>query len=332
MITYTDQFPGVTVIVRSAGLARYVSFEMSLEALNVPIGTHVARAITSNLAGSLNDCIRSGKSPFYWIIDDDHVCDNFMLLRLLAHNKPVVNAVTCMNKPPFHCVIYRSEIEAGEERWAKDFDERASETLKLIIAGSGGALDVALNQLRDLIRASGYQRKRKKYRTWTWKELDDKSGLFPVYACGVSGMLVKREVFDTLDDPWFELGRTNPEEIGEDTYFCEKLRASKFAIETPDGPCAAWVDLDLVFGHTAPAAAWPTRMENGAWTIRLQWENGANIVINRPDLPPVVVPSADEVAAVAGRGTSIVERAKALQASGLSEADAFTRAMQEAET
>jgi len=71
--------------------------------------------------------------------------------------------------------------------------------------------------------------------------------------------------------------------------------------------------------------------ENGTWTIRLAWENGSNIIINRPDQPQYTVPSADDVAKSSERSMNIVERAQALQRSGLSEADAFRRAMDEAE-
>jgi hypothetical protein len=297
---------------------------MSLESLNVPLNTHVARSLTSNLAGSLNDCVLNLATPFMWIIDDDHQFENFMLLRLMAHNKPVVTGLTTMARPPFHCVIYRKEIELGDEHWSPEFEKLAHAFLTSQEPGS-------LDDLRTLVRAAKYRRRNKQYLTWTWKDIDDKTGLFPVFAAGTAGMLIKKEVFESMPRPWFELGQTNPEEVGEDTYFCEKLRASRFAIKGPDGPCALWVDLDTVFGHTAPCIAWPTRRESGEWTIRLQWENGQNIIVNRPDLPPVYVPTQDELSKASARSQNIVERAKELQAQGLGEAEAFQKAMSEAE-
>lgn len=327
MLPYTDQFQPVTVVVRSAALARYVSFEMSLESLNVPLNTHVARSITANLAGSLNDIIRNLTTPFVWFIDDDHQFDSFILLRLMEHDKPVVNGLTPMARPPFHCVIYRGEVESNDEKWAASFDEDAVALMKAFEHGG-----IGIDELRDFVRSAGYRRKSKKYRTWTWKDIDSRTGLFPVYSCGMAGMLIKKEVFDKIPEPWFELGQTNPEEVGEDVYFCEKLRASEFAIQTDEGPMALWVDLDTVFGHTSPCTAWPVRMENGTWTIRLQWENGQNIIINRPDQPPVVLPTQEEVVASSKKSQSIVERARELQRGGLSEADAFRQAMEEAET
>src|SRR5437016_6393295 len=201
MVPYTDQFPGCVVIVRSSGLARYVSFEMSLEGLNVPLQTHIARAITSNLAGSINSIIKDTTQKFIWFIDDDHQFDNMMLLRLMSHDKPVVNGLTCMNKPPFHCVIYQGEAERGEERWAPDFRDRAAQFLRDISLDEE-PLDGSMTRLLDLIRESGYRRKNRQYITYSWKMIDDKMGLFPIYACGLAGMLVKREVFDALSEPW----------------------------------------------------------------------------------------------------------------------------------
>jgi hypothetical protein len=332
MIPYTDQFQPVTVVVRSAALARYVSFEMSLESLNVPLNTHVARSITANLAGSLNDIVRNLSTPFVWFIDDDHQFDAFIMLRLMGHDKPVVNGLTNMARPPFHCVIYRGEVESDDEKWSSTFDADAEALLASARDIRASTPEIDVEALRNFVRTAGFRRKSKKFRTWAWKDIDDKTGLFPVYACGMAGMLIKKEVFDAIPGPWFELGQTNPEEVGEDVYFCEKLRASEFAIQTPDGPCALWVDLDTVFGHTSPCTAWPVRMENGTWTIRLQWENGQNIVINRPDQPPLVLPTQEEVLASSAKSQNIVTRARELQISGLSEAAAFQQAMQEAET
>lgn len=328
MLPYTDQFQPVTVIVRTAGLARYVSFEMSLESLNVPLNTHVARSLTANLAGSLNDILKNLVTPYVWVIDDDHQFDNFILLRLMAHDKPVVNGLTLMARPPFHCVAYRKEVMTeGTERWSPTFELHAEDLMARLKDGDG----VSIDDFKTLVREAGFKRNSKKFLTWTWKDFDDQTGLFPVFACGLAGMLIKREVFDELQPPWFELGQTNPEEVGEDVYFCEKLRASKFAIQTPDGPCAVYIDLDTVFGHTSPATAWPTRREDGSWTIRLQWDNGHNIVINRPDRPPMILPTQADIAESSRKSQSIVERAQALQRSGMSEADAFQMAVQEAE-
>lgn len=329
MIPYTDQMPAVCVIVRTAGLPRFVGFEMSLEGVYVPVGSFASRAISANLAGTLNEIIdkTAASVRYFWVMDDDHQFDAMLLLRLLAHDRPVVNGLTCMNKPPYHTVIYKGEVTSTPPCYAPEFERRARETLRALDdmrqVGLSDTEPSAIEALRALARDAGYYRGNRKYVTYGWRELDSLSGLLPVYACGLAGMLIRRDVFEQIPPPWFELGRTNPEEIGEDVWFCEKLRRAGIPIV---------VDLDSVFGHFAPAAAWPTRREDGTWTIRLQWENGQNIVINRPDLPlPSPVPEPKpEVKAIADRGGDIVQRAREIMAREACSYDAaFAEAMRE---
>ena len=120
------------------------------------------------------------------------------------------------------------------------------------------------------------------YMPFSLGDIDGKSGLYgPIWACGRAGMLIKREVFEAIPPPWFELGKTNPEEAGEDFWFCSKLRAASIPI---------MCDLDVPFGHIATCAAWPYRHEDGTWAIRLEWANGTSIMINRANVKagPVV--------------------------------------------
>lgn len=313
MIPYTDQLPPVTVIARSAGLARYIGFEMSLTSLFTPVGSSLSRVISANLAGGPNDVIRTTSTPYYWIIDDDQQFDSFTLLRLMAHDKPVIVPTICQNKPPFHAVMYQSEEVGRDWEYPPSLELTVSEIVKVVQDG-GDERDVT-GRVRELLQ-SGARRPRKKFLTYPWGMLDTESGIKQVYACGLSGMLVKREVFEQLIDPWFELGQTNPEEVAEDVYFCEKLRKAGIPVH---------VDLDCVIGHYSPVAVWPVRLEDGSWTMRLTWENGQTIVVNRPDKTPVR-PTARQFS---GNVSSLAERARELRSQGLSDGEAFSQAMRE---
>jgi len=94
-----------------------------------------------------------------------------------------------------------------------------------------------------------------------WKDLIGKTGLFPVFACNATGMLVRKEVLEKVPLP-FQVGRYNPEILHEDMYFCEQLRNAGFSI---------LVDLDVWMGHIAPVAAKPLRDVDGHWRIELDW-------------------------------------------------------------
>jgi hypothetical protein len=275
VIAYTDQFPPVIIVVPSSTLARFVVFELSIEALLVPSGSHLSRGMSANIALNCNEAVRLyPQGRFYWFIDDDHQFDQYTLLRLMAHDLPVVVPVTCLKDPPFYPVLFKEERPDAQ---------------------------------------TGYPM----FIPYSWADLDGKTGLLDVYACGRSGMLVRRDVFDQMPWPWFELGKNSPEYAGEDMWFCKKLRDLGIPVKA---------DLDLTFGHIAPVSAWPTRQADGRLLVRLVWANGQAIMLNRPGAPPVRVPERDQ------RGNRVAERMATLMASaGLGEQAAFEQALREVE-
>lgn len=274
MIAYTDQFPAVVIVVPSSTLARFIAFELSVEALLVPSGSHLSRAMSANIALNCNEAVRLYPEAWgYWFIDDDHQFDQHTLLRLMAHDQPVVVPVTCLKDPSFLPVLYKGE---------------------------------------RVDPATGF----KQFMPYTWRELDGLTGLVDVFACGRSGMLVRRDVFQTIPGPWFQMGQTNPEYAGEDMYFASVLRARGIPIKA---------DLDLTFGHIGPVASWPTRQADGRFLIRLVWANGQSILVNRPGDPPVQVAARDQ------KGNLVADRMAALVAAGVDEGRAFEQALEEVE-
>lgn len=67
-------------------------------------------------------------------------------------------------------------------------------------------------------------------------------GLQKVDAVGGSGILVRRSVLETLGPPWFmqEYDSDGLLALGEDFYFCERLREAGYEI---------WADFDLTQAH-----------------------------------------------------------------------------------
>lgn len=97
-------------------------------------------------------------------------------------------------------------------------------------------------------------------------------GLMPVHAVGTAGMLVRRRVFETMADPWFELGQIRSWEFGEDIHFCEKARKAGFEI---------YVDSDTVIEHMDAFRIKPSN-EGGRWMLRFGLPNGLSIALD-PD-------------------------------------------------
>lgn len=77
-------------------------------------------------------------------------------------------------------------------------------------------------------------------------------GLVEVEATGSAGMLIRRNVLETLGSPWFELGNG----VSEDVAFCQKARAAGFKIH---------VDLGVRMGHITTCAVWPVHDSEHGW-------------------------------------------------------------------
>lgn len=101
--------------------------------------------------------------------------------------------------------------------------------------------------------------------------LDDhpEGGLIKVKSVGSAGLLVRREVFDFIPQPWFEAGRGMTAVVGEDLNFCDKARDAGFDIH---------VDLDLSLGHCLTGVVWPVREHDG-WTFGFSMIGGFQITM-----------------------------------------------------
>jgi GT2 family glycosyltransferase len=93
------------------------------------------------------------------------------------------------------------------------------------------------------------------------------TGLTEIYAAGSAGMLVRREVFEAIDDPWFE----SHGGLNEDLTFCAKIRAAGFKI---------WCDVDTLLGHMANHTVWPA-YRDGGWHTDIQFDPTLRLPLRR---------------------------------------------------
>src|SRR5262245_7326877 len=97
--------PG-TIIVPNSGSIRYAACAQALDRLTKPDGT-----LTSYPAGSLtknlNETIRRLPSHhgWVWLMGDDHVFGNGLLLQLLEHDAPIVVPLCAKRSAPYRLVI-----------------------------------------------------------------------------------------------------------------------------------------------------------------------------------------------------------------------------------
>jgi len=83
-----------------------------------------------------------------------------------------------------------------------------------------------------------------------------KNGLIRIAVGGCAGMLIRREVLEAIEPPWFEYGAKS-----EDIIFCEKAIVAGFQL---------YADLDARLGHITTAVVWPSVKDN-------QWVTGFTI-------------------------------------------------------
>lgn len=81
------------------------------------------------------------------------------------------------------------------------------------------------------------------------------TGLVEIRAAGTGGMLIRSEVFRSLEPPWFVDGAAS-----EDLTFCERVLDAGFPIHC---------DLQAHLGHGTTSAIWPT-VNGDEWAIGFQ--------------------------------------------------------------
>jgi len=117
-----------------------------------------------------------------------------------------------------------------------------------------------------------------------WHELPA-HGLHEVYTAGSAGMLIQRHVLESIEDPWFELGKMGKDLTNEDTYFCQKAQKAGFHI---------YADTDVQMGHWTPMSLWPARTASGAWTVGIDMGQGVRVVMPTQSLVTMVQTTKEE--------------------------------------
>jgi hypothetical protein len=97
----------------------------------------------------------------------------------------------------------------------------------------------------------------------------DSEGLQPVDYIGMGVMMVKREVFEKMEQPWFAIPYSTKGDhyIGEDVFFCTKAREAGFEV---------LVDHDL--SHHVKHIGTLEYSHEGAWAMKEQLEGGTNLI------------------------------------------------------
>lgn len=103
------------------------------------------------------------------------------------------------------------------------------------------------------------------------------TGPVDIWAAGSAGMLIRRDVLEALDDPWFQ-SKPGGGGLNEDLFFCEKVRDAGFTIQC---------DPQVLLGHLSLHTIRPV-WEDGQWHTQIDHNESVKVTYrNLPVEEPV---------------------------------------------
>lgn len=102
------------IAIATRDYARHSAFAISLMAVEKPAGTEIVWSTGLDVAAGLNQAIRRvPHAAWVWILADDHTFAPDTLLRLLAHDVPVVVPLVSSRHAPYRPVVFKQEHDPG---------------------------------------------------------------------------------------------------------------------------------------------------------------------------------------------------------------------------
>jgi hypothetical protein len=211
---------GCTLIVPTSEIGRFVLFTLALCGTVKPDNSLVSMQCSAAVAENLNSALRQlhPDHATVWIMGDDHVWDSNVLMKLLA----------IMDDNPEVDILVPLVVKRNPP-WHP------------VIVNAIGVSDEGIPM----------------YETVKWEDIPEE-GLLEVDAAGSAGMLIRREVIEQLEDPWFY---STPDKNGrqallnEDFTFCTYAKSAGFRI---------FATSDVVIGHLGVFNVRPL-FRNGQW-------------------------------------------------------------------
>ncbi len=222
--------------------SRYTSFWGDLSMLESPDGVEQRIVYDGTLGMARNALVAqflATDASWLVMIDDDHAIAPEYLRRWLKRHEtklnapvrlPIVASLYLTRGAPFATTLYGAPLQGHHPH----------------------TMDLERFSLKDFPTAGIVD-----------QTLDGRK----IYAAGASGLFVRRDVYERMPQPWYELGQSD--NIGEDFWFCVKAQRLGIPVH---------VDLECRLGHLAPFAVWPDQ-ENGEWVTSIR-RGRVNIVID----------------------------------------------------
>jgi hypothetical protein len=188
-VTALADSPG-TIALPTAEVGRFLLFTVSLAGTNQPPGCYLNATASASVTENLNMIMRNLRpdDQWVWIMGDDHCWQNDALVKMLW----------AMDANPEIDVLVPLVTKRNPPWHLVIFDEE-------------GELDEQGHPM---------------FRPVSWDRVPVE-GVWECDAAGSAGMLIRREVIDTLEDPWFYSTLDNDGRqvtLNEDVAFCMRIR------------------------------------------------------------------------------------------------------------
>lgn len=217
-------------------------FMVSMAGTRQPENTHLSVMASASVTENLNAVIRQlrDEDEWVWVLGDDHTWLSGCLMTLLE---------TMDDNPEIDILV--PLVVKRNPPW------------HLVVFHEAGI----------------YEDGMPRWQPYTWEEIPE-TGPFEIDAAGSAGMLVRREVLDTMGDPWFE--NSGNVILNEDVMFCKKARDLGFRV---------FATADATMGHLGIFNVRPLRRD-GRWGALTEFSSPEEQYrhLFMPDIEPETVP------------------------------------------
>lgn len=129
-----------TIVICSGRATAYSSFVGCMLNTQIPEGTELRLTISAFVDENRNESIKRSKGEWVWFVDDDHIWEPDLLLKLLDHDKDIVVPFTPRKFPPFDPVLFKGYNPINKTLLRIDLKDIKPSLIEVYAAGAAGML------------------------------------------------------------------------------------------------------------------------------------------------------------------------------------------------
>lgn len=129
-----------TVGILTAEAGRFARFWHSILQMGVPGSVNMITKFSLNIAQARNEILDEARGDWVWFMDDDHIFDPQLLVRLLARGVDVIQPLVLSRYAPFAPVAMGPPTSGGVSYWRYALQPGESGLKRVRVVGCAGML------------------------------------------------------------------------------------------------------------------------------------------------------------------------------------------------